>query len=349
MRHASWIKLAIVAALVLGARATNVAQREDPSGRPPATPSDYRAPRTAIGQPDLEGVWTNNAGTPLERPAVVADKALLTDEELAAVRKQASLINDECGDAVFGDSLFTAALGTATRLTSPCGGTGNYNQFWLATRWFDHRTSLIVDPPNGKLPPLTPEARARQDAAAARRKSHPADGPEDRNLFERCLMPGDFPNLLAGYNANFQIVQTPEYVAIQREMIHDTRIIPIDGRQHLPKSVGQLLGDSRGRWDGDTLVVETTNFSQLSNLRGASTGLHLVERFTRTAADTIRYEFTATDPATWTSPWTARLLLKLTKDNMYEYACHEGNYGLRNILTGARAEEAAGSRASRKP
>src|SRR5262249_17498764 len=156
---------------------------------------------------------------------------------------------------------------------------------WLATRWFDHRTSLITDPLDGKLPPLTPEARARQDATTARRRDHPADGPEDRNLFERCLMPGDFPNLLAGYNANFQIYQSANYVAIQREMIHDVRIIPTDSRPHVEKSVSQLLGDSRGRWEGDTLVVDTTNFSKLSNLRGASTGLHLVERFTRISPD----------------------------------------------------------------
>lgn len=153
-------------------------------------------------------------------------------------------------------------------------------------------------------------------------------------------MPGDFPNLLAGYNANFQILQTASSVAILREMIHDVRVIPTDGRPHLDKRVGQLLGDSRGRWEGDTLVVETTNFSQLSNLRDSSTGLHLVERFTRTAPDTLQYEFTATDPLTWTQPWTARLLLKLTTDNIYEYACHEANYGLRNILVGARVEEA---------
>jgi hypothetical protein len=188
---------------------------------------------------------------------------------------------------------------------------------------------------------LTAEARARQDAAAARRRDHPADGPEDRNLFERCLMPGDFPNLLAGYNANFQILQNAGYVAIQREMMHDVRIIPTDARPHLHKSVGQLLGDSRGRWEGETLVVDTTNFSRLSNLRGSSSGLHLVERFTRVAPDTLQYEFTATDPTTWTSPWTARLLLKLTKDDIYEYACHEGNYGLRNILAGTRVKEAA--------
>jgi hypothetical protein len=310
------------------------------------TPSTYVAPRTSDGHPDLQGVWTNNAGTPLERPAIVADKTLLTNEELAAVRKQASLITDECGDAVFGDQVFAAALGKVSKFKSSCGDTGNYNHFWLAERWFDHRTSLIVDPPSGRLPALTLEARARQERLAAHRETHPADNPEDRNLFERCIMPGEFPNLLAGYNANFEMLQTANAVAILREMIHDVRVIPTDGRPHLDQRVGQLLGDSRGRWEGETLVVDTTNLSTLSNLRGSSTGLHLVERFTRTAPDTLQYEFTATDPTTWTQPWTARLLLKLTTDRIYEYACHEANYGLRNILAGARVED--DERASQK-
>jgi hypothetical protein len=339
MRQAFRLKLILAAALAVAVQSRSFAQHGDVGGA--ASKSTYVAPRAIGGHPDLQGVWTNNAGTPLERPAVVADKSLLSDAELAAVRKQASAISDECGDAVFGDSVFTAALGKEIKVKSSCGETGNYNQFWLATRWFDHRTSLVVDPPNGKLPPLTPQARARQDAAVARRRDHPADGPEDRNLFERCLMPGDFPNLLAGYNANFEILQNAAYVAIQREMMHDVRIIPTDNRPHVNANVRQLLGDSRGRWEGETLVVDTTNFSTLSNLRGSSSGLHLVERFTRIAPDTLQYEFTASDPATWTGPWTARLLLKLTKDSIYEYACHEGNYGLRNILAGTRVKETA--------
>ena len=339
MGQTLWVRLMLAAALAFVGHAAIGAQRPDGGAKQPAK-SGYVVPRTADGQPDLEGVWTNNAGTPLERPAIVGNRALLTDDELAAVRKQAALITDECGDAVFGDSVYGAALGKVTKFKSTCGETGNYNHFWLAARWFDHRTSLIVDPPDGKLPPYTPRAQARREAAAARGREHPPDGPEDRNLFERCLMPGDFPNLLAGYNANFQIYQAAGSVAIQREMIHDVRIIPLDGRPHVGKAIGQLLGDSRGRWEGDTLVVDTTNFSTLSNLRGSSTDLHLVERFTRVSADTLEYLFTATDLSTWTKPWTARLLLKLTKDSMHEYACHEGNYGLRNILSGARVQEA---------
>jgi hypothetical protein len=340
MRYAFSVSgLVVFAAVMSISQVATDAQSRDVDARKTRETSAYKAPRTASGQPDLQGVWANNAGTPLERPDVVADKALLTDEELSAVQKQAALISDECGDAVFGDSVFRAALGNITKFKSTCGETGNYNHFWLATRWFDHRTSLVTDPPDGKLPPYTPEAKARQEEAAARRKEHPADGPEDRNLFERCLIPGETPNLLAGYNANFQIYQSADHVAMQREMIHDVRVIPLDGRPHIGRNVKQLLGDPRGRWEGDTLVVETTNFSTLSNLRGSSSGLHLIERFTRIAPDTLQYDFTASDPTTWTKPWTARLLLKMSKDKMYEYACHEGNHGLRGILAGARAKE----------
>jgi hypothetical protein len=340
MRYVSSSSMAVllvVAAAVSAMGVATIAQNRDAA--PKKSASKYAAPRTADGQPDLQGVWANNAGTPLERPKVVANKPVLTDEELAAVQKQAAQLSDECGDAVFGDSVFTAALGGITKFKSTCGETGNYNHFWLASRWFDHRTSLIIDPPDGRLPPYTSETRKLQEEVAARRKDHPADGPEDRNLFERCLMPGDMPNLLAGYNANFQIYQTVEHVVIHREMIHDFRVIPFAGRPHLSKNLRQLLGDSRGHWEGDTLVVETTNFSSLSNLRGSSSNLRLVERLTRIAPDTLQYEFTATDPATWTKPWTARLLLKLSKDKMYEYACHEGNFGLRGILAGAREQE----------
>jgi len=342
MRYASSFSMSVLLVVVAAVSATEVAtlaQNRGASTRKAKAGSTYAAPRTVDGQPDLQGVWANNAGTPLERPKVVADKATLTDEELTAVQKQAAKISDECGDAVFGDSVFTAALGGITKFKSTCGETGNYNHFWLATRWFDNRTSLIIDPPDGRLPPYTAEAQKRQEDTAARRKEHPADGPEDRNLFERCLMPGDMPNLLAGYNANFQIYQSADNVVIHREMIHDFRVIPLDGRPHLNPNLRQLLGDARGRWEGDILVVETTNFSSLSNLRGASSNLRLVERVARIAPDTLQYEFTATDPTTLTKSWTARLLLKLSKDKMYEYACHEGNLGLRGILAGAREQE----------
>jgi hypothetical protein len=306
----------------------------------------YAAPRGQDGHPDLQGVWTNNAATPVERPTVIASKATLTDAELRAVEKRAAALFNGDGDAGFGDSVFTAALSDKSSFTSTDGETGDYNHFWVADRWFDHRTSLVIDPPDGRIPAYTPEAQKRADALAERRKTHPADGAEDRNRFERCIGTGDHPNLLAGYNSNFQVIQGAGYVVILSELIHDARIVPMDGRPHVSKNVRLQLGDSRGHWDGDTLVVDTTNFSSSSNLRGASENLHLVERITRTAADTIEYQFTATDPTTWTAPWTARLLWKASRDRLFEYACHEGNLGLAGILGGHRAEEkvASGSR-----
>jgi hypothetical protein len=315
-----------------------------PAAAPPA--GAYTAPRGQDGKPDLQGVWTNNAATPVERPKVIAEKATLTDAELRAVQKRAAALFNGDGDAGFGDSVFTAALSDKSSFVSTDGETGDYNHFWVADRWFDHRTSLVIDPPDGRIPAYTPDAQKRADAQAERRKTHPADSAADRNRFERCIGTGDHPNLLAGYNSNFQIIQGGDYVVILSELIHDARIVPMDGRPHLGKHVKLQLGDSRGRWEGDTLVVDTTNFSSNSNLRGASENLHLVERFTRTAADTIEYEFTASDPTTWTRPWTAKLLWKASKDRLFEYACHEGNLGLTGILGGHRAEEkvAGGSR-----
>jgi hypothetical protein len=310
-----------------------------PSAAAKASAGRYTVPKTPDGQPDIRGVWANDAATPIERPAVLSGRSALTDGELASLQRRAAELFAGDGDAAFLDSLYTAALSEAKTFTSNDGGTGNYNQFWLANRWFDHRTSLVVDPPDGKIPSYTPEAARRQAERTARRSTSPADGPEDRSQFERCLNSPDWPNLLAGYNSNYQILQLPGYVVIIQELIHDVRIIPLDGRPHLDKKITRILGDSRGHWEGDTLVVDTTNFSPLSNLRGASENLHLVERFTRVAADTLQYEFTATDPSTWTRPWTARLLLKASRDRLFEYACHEGNLGLPGILSGHRAQE----------
>ena len=338
------VSLGVVAIVAVGAALlTHVTVAGQVSASGTATSGKYVVPRTAAGQPDLQGVWANDAATPIERPAVLAGRAALTDAELTALKKRAAELFSGDGDAAFLDALYTTALSDAKTYKSNDGGTGNYNQFWLANRWFDHRTSLIVDPSDGKLPAYTPEAAARQKLAAERRKTRPADGPEDRNSFERCLNTPDWPNLLAGYNTNYQILQIPGYVVIFQELIHDTRIIPIDSRPHVGKNVRLMLGDPRGRWEGDTLVVDTTNFSRLSNLRGASENLHLVERFSRVAADTLQYEFTATDPTTWTRPWTARILLKASRDRLFEYACHEGNLGLPGILSGHRAQEKKGN------
>jgi len=218
-----------------------------------------------------------------------------------------------------------------------------YNQFWwdygtkvVGTR----RTSLIVDPPDGRIPPLLPDA-ARRQAERATVESGTPNGPEDRPLRERCLniLTAGPPMLPGPYNNNVQMFQTPGLVAIHSEMIHDTRLVPIGGPPHLPSRIRQWLGDARARWDGDTLVVETANFTGKTAFRGSSASLHLVERFTRVSAETLLYEFTVTDPSAWAKSWSVALPMTKTADKIYEYACHEGNVGLLAILAGARAQE----------
>ena len=306
---------------------------------------DWTLPRTADGRPDLQGIWGNNAVTPLERPESLADKATLTAEELARVQSTAErLFAQDAGDAVFGDQFFNVAVTEAESFTSTDGGTGNYNQFWLVERDFDNRTSLIVDPPDGRLPPATSAARMAADAARAGR-GRPAAWTVDRGLSERCITFG-LPNLLAGYNSYYQIFQTADHVVIEQELIHTTRIIPLDGRPHVDEDIDQWHGNSVGRWEGDTLVVETRNFSPQSNFRGARENLQLVERFTRVEPDELHYEFTVHDPTVWTAPWTALMQWRRTDEPIFEYACHEGNIGMEGILAGARANEAraAGAR-----
>ena len=202
------------------------------------------------------------------------------------------------------------------------------------------RTSLIVDPPDGRIPPLTADGQARAAARAEARRLHPADGPEDRSLGERCLLFNAGPPMLSGpYNNYVQILQTRDHVVIHNEMIHDARVVPLDGRPHVPPSIRLLLGDSRGRWEGDALVVETTNFTNKTTVRGSGERLRLVERFTRTGPRTLLYEFTVDDPASFTKPWSAALPMTKTDDRLYEYACHEGNYAMTGILRGSRAGE----------
>ena len=312
-------------------------------------PDPWTPSRTADGQPDLQGIWASDSATPLERPAELADKTTLTDEEVATLRvRAATLFGDDAGDAAFGESVFRAALDDATEHKSGDGvtatapeGTGNYNHFWLIGRWFDNRTSLIVDPPDGRLPPMTHEAERRRDAASARPRPRYPAGPEDLGAGLRCSG-GRVPMTGRGYNSNYQIVQTSGYVAILMEMMHETRIIPLDGRPHVPSQLRGNLGDSRGRWDGDTLVVETTNLKRATNFSGASSDLRLVERFTRTEPDTLQYEFTMHDPTTWTTPWTAQIFMRPAPGTgqIYEFACHEGNYAIANTLRGARLQEA---------
>jgi hypothetical protein len=288
----------------------------------------WAPPRTADGQPDLQGIWTTSTLTPLERPAEFAGKPILTDQE--AKDYEARLLRE--GDRDRRGSSAEVDVGQA------------YNQFWFDRGSHiveSRRTSLIIDPPDGKIPPLTPEAQKRQAALAEYRKEHPGDGPEDFSLNNRCILwaTAGPPMLPGGYNNNYQIIQAPGYVIILVEMIHDARIIPIDGRPHLPSDVRQWLGDSRGHWEGDTLVVETTNFTNKTNFRGASENMRLVERFTRADADTVIYEFTVNDPSSFTKPWTAQIPMKKTASPLYEYACHEGNYAMEGMLSGLRAQE----------
>jgi len=232
------------------------------------------------------------------------------------------------------------------------GQVGTYNDFWWdgdSKRAPNLRTSIIVDPADGKVPALTPEAQRRVLAERAYAREHPADGPEDRPLMDRCLLfPMAGPPMLPSFynnsqygplTTNYQIVQTPTTIALLMEVIHDVRVIPMDGRPHLPPTVRQWLGDSRGHWEGSSLVVDTTNFTAKTKFRGADENLHLTERFTRTAPDILLYEFTVDDPATFTKPWKGEIPMIASDGPLFEHACHEGNYALPGILGGARADE----------
>ena len=292
--------------------------------------------RTPDGQPDLEGVWSNASIIPLERPAALGTKEFYTEQEQAENEKRAQQVK---GVEVLG--------GTVAHY--------DFVQFGLditqAKRAASRRTSMIFDPPDGRIPPMTPEARKRAvDRAEARKRVGQYDGPENRPLGERCIvLPHEGPPMLPpAYNSNLQFQQGPGYVAILQEEVHDTRIIPLDGRPHLGRNIRQYLGDSRGRWEGDTLVVDTTNFTDRTNFRGSTENLHVIERFTRIDADTILYRFTVEDPATWSKPWTAELLMAKIPGPIYEFACHEGNYGLANTLSAARAQEKAAEEAAKK-
>jgi hypothetical protein len=277
---------------------------------------------------DLEGIWSNATITPLERPADLAGKATFTAEEAAAYEKQVA----ERSNVDHRSANAEADVASA------------YNQFWydrgtkaVGTR----RTSLIVDPSDGRLPPLTPEAQKRVQDRQAWMQEHATDGPEGRTLGERCILWATAgPPMLPGpYNNNFQIFETREQVVILNEMIHDARVIPLDGSPHLASNIRLLMGDSRGHWEGNTLVVDTTNFSGKFSVRGSDENLHLTERFTRASPDTLLYEFTVDDPTAFTKPWSAQILATKTKGPIFEYACHEGNYAMVDILAGARAAD----------
>lgn len=340
-RSAISFAAAAVAACVVTA-ATLGAQTQ-PKARP-ATAAKAWTPgqKTPDGQPNIQGIWANNNITPMERPKAWEGKATLTDQELADVKRTVAEIVSNDGDAQFGDGLVLAALQKMKNPTSSDRATGNYNQFWLVDRDFvDNRTSLVTDPADGKIPAMTPEATK---AAADRREyaqAHPADGAEDRSHSERCVNFG-WPKVFAGYNSYYQVVQGPGYVTIVSEMAHDARIIPVDGRSHINKGVTQWNGDARGRWEGNTLVVETTNFSPKSSGQGRGNtqeNLTLTEKFTRTKDNQLNYEVTMNDPSTWTKPWTVMIPLIAKSEQIYEYACHEGNEGMFGTLSGHRANE----------
>ncbi|HJZ73083.1 MAG TPA: hypothetical protein VKE51_15165 [Vicinamibacterales bacterium] len=295
--------------------------------------------RLPDGHPDFQGVWANNTVTPLQRPKQWEGKTRLTDAEVADLQKFAAQIAENDGDAQFGDSFILAVLNKIAKPISYDPGTGNYNQFWIVDRdWHDRRTALITDPADGKIPPMTPEAQKRRAAELEHRKAHAFEDPEVFPLGERCVNFG-VPRLQAAYNSYLQIVQTPNYVMIMNEMAHDARVIPLDGRPHLDPHIRVWNGDPRGRWDGDTLVIDTTNFSPKSDFMGAHENLHLTERITRVSRDVLDYQFTVDDPTTWTAPWTAMIPLRYKNELIYEYACHEGNDAIPDMLRGHRFEE----------
>jgi hypothetical protein len=297
-------------------------------------PKAWTVRRTTGGQPDLQGYWTNATYIPLERPKALGDKEFYTEAEAAAFeKKRQQEEHSQAADDIHYD-----------------------NVIWQGDKWAKGspslRTSIVFDPPDGRLPPLSPRGQKRAaELAILARDREASVSAETRSLGERCITWGaDGPPLLGStYNANFQILQNGESVVILTEMIHAVRTIPLNGSPHLPARIHQLAGDSRGHWEGDTLVVDSTNFTNQTNFRGAaatarqdifaSPSMHVIERFTRVNDDTIVYRFTVDDPDTWTKPWSGETLMRKTAGPIFEYACHEGNYGLVDILAGARAAE----------
>ncbi len=297
------------------------------------------APKTAWGKPDLNGVWDFRTITPLERPTNLADKAFLTEEEAAAAEQEVAERNRRLDER---PAEKATAGGNVDRRDD--GTAGFYNNFWLdgGTKFReDRRTSLIIDPPDGRVPPLTEAAQRRAEERRAYLREHPADSAQERSASDRCLVGFNAgpPLTPGGYNQNVQVFQTREHVVLVTEMIHTARVVPLDGRPPLNDGIRQWSGAARGHWEGDSLVIETTNFNEQRGWRGATGRMKLIERLTRVDEDTLEYKYTVIDPETWTAPWTASIPLRLSDLPVYEYACHEGNYSLPNILSGQRAAE----------
>jgi hypothetical protein len=331
---------AIVASLCLGQGAPSTAAKKEAGRAPAAKSSTWNPPRLPDGKPDLSGYWSNNTATPLERPAALASKEFLSDEE-------AKRVEIESRDRT---------RASDRQKTDRPNEVGDYNAIFKEDgRWAlpNKRTSIITDPKDGRMPPLTAAAKQKFDADQQYHKLHPHDGPEDMTTIERCItwITSGPPMLPTFYNNNYQLIQTHDSVLIVAEMIHDTRIIPLDGRPH--ENIPQWMGDSRGHWEGDTLVVETINFNGRRGWFGTpmteggggkrpDQKMKVTERFTRTAPDILLYQFTVDDPGIFTQPWSGEIPMRAVSGPIYEYACHEGNYGMPLILTGARADEQKG-------
>ena len=303
--------------------------------------ADYKVPRLADGHPDLQGVWGNNSVTPMTRPRQWKDKTLVTDAELTEIKQLAAQSVDQGGDAIFGNfiqQILDAKEKGAYKQTSYDPSTGNYNQFWMADREWDHRTSLIIDPPDGQFPALTPggagspHRRGRASAHARAARMVPRIGRSRSAAFRTARRARSRTT-----TATRRSSSRPDTVVLLQEMIHDARVVPMTNKPHLPKKIRQLHGDPRGRWEGDTLVVETTNY--INGFQGSTPDVKITERYTRVSPDFINWQVTVEDPATWTKPYTFMVRLKKTDGQIYEYACHEGNYAMEGILGGARMEE----------
>jgi hypothetical protein len=344
---AAMIAVLLIAQAPAAGQAQSPATKAAPAKAAPAGGKSWTPPRAPDGKPDLQGVWTNNTVTPLERPKELADKEFYTEAELQALAKQEHERLVQVEDEGQPPANHTGIEG------APADDVHyDFSQFGLdrgqSKLAWNRRTSIIVGP-QGTVPPLTPDARKRLAEIRAKAKGHEFDGPENLSLGARCLArPNVGPPLLpAAYNSNLQIVQGAGYVALETEEIHDVRIIPTDGRPHIPESIHQWYGDSVGHWEDNTLVIDTTNFTELSPFRGAQ-NLHVIERLTRADEDTILYQFTVEDPGMWTKPWSGELPITKIDGQLYEYACHEANYGLANTLRGARVAEEQAAKKSAK-